>query len=283
MGDTFDGVENVVGSGFNDTFVGDAESNIFLGGLGVDRYFGGDGSDTVSYAGLNGPAGARLDGFASFGVAAGETFDSIENLTGTAFNDVLVGNDEANILNGGTGGDDRFFGGQSVDTVSYENATGAVGARLDGGANFGQAAGDIFDSIERLIGSAFNDVLVGGAGFAVRGGAGNDTLFNGAGSFDGLIGGLGDDLINVASGTGSSTTYERGDGGDRIVGFDADDNDLLLISGFDFTGNSSQQADQFLALGVEQNGDVLFNFDDGGSILVEDITKADLASGILIL
>ncbi|MEM7237429.1 MAG: calcium-binding protein [Pseudomonadota bacterium] len=282
-GDTFDGVENVVGSGFNDTFVGDAQNNVFLGGLGVDRYFGGDGSDTVSYAGLNGPAGARLDGFASFGVAAGETFDSIENLTGTAFNDILVGNGAENTLNGGTGGDDRFFGGLSSDTVSYENATGVVGARLDGGANFGQAAGDIFNSIENLIGSAFNDVLVGGADSRILGGAGNDTLFNGAGSTDELSGELGDDLINVASGMGSLISYERGDGSDRIVGFDTDDDDFLQISGFSFTGSSSQKRDQFLELGVEQNGDVLFTLDDGGSILIEDVTKADLNFGLIVI
>ncbi|MEM6932235.1 MAG: calcium-binding protein [Pseudomonadota bacterium] len=352
-GDTFDGIENLIGTQFNDTFVGDEQDNFFVGGLGVDRFFGGDGSDTVSFAGLTGAAGVRLDGAASFGIAAGELFDSIENVIGTgfndvlvgndsdnllnvgtggidrafggdgndtvsyadatgaagvrldggvsfgqaagdsfdsieniigsAFNDILVGNDQSNTLNGGTGGDDRFFGGGGSDTVSYANATGSVGARLDGGANFGEAAGDIFDSIENLIGSAFNDVLVGGSSSFISGGAGNDTLFNGANSFDGLIGGLGDDLINVASGTGSLIIYTQGDGSDRIVGLDASNDDNLNIDGFGFTGSQAQQREQFLALGVEQNGDVLFNFDDGGSILVEDVTKAELETALLIL
>ena len=56
--------------------------------------------------------------------------------------------------------DRRDEGGDGVDTASFEDEQAGVGARLDGGTNWGAAAGDIFHSIEHLVGSAFDDTLV---------------------------------------------------------------------------------------------------------------------------
>ncbi|MBY8977069.1 calcium-binding protein [Rhodobacteraceae bacterium NNCM2] len=275
-GESYTDIENVFGTSFNDVFVGNTSDNFFASNGGTDTFFGGDGSDTASFAGLGAGVGARLDGGANFGAAAGASINSIENLIGTGFNDVLVGNAEDNVLNGGTGGVDAFYGGGGSDTVSYVNATGSVGARLDGGANFGQATGDLLSSIENLIGSSFNDVLVGATG-AIDGGAGNDTMFAGGNSGTTLIGGLGDDTISLAGGAGPDVAIIRsGEGNDTITGF-VDNSDTLDLTDFNFASKAAA-----LTLAEETGGNVLFTFDDGGTLLVTGITEAELNSDLLI-
>src|SRR5262249_58363136 len=45
----FSGIENAVGSNFNDTLVGDASANRLTGGGGADWLVGGGGADTFVY------------------------------------------------------------------------------------------------------------------------------------------------------------------------------------------------------------------------------------------
>ncbi|HEY9862477.1 MAG TPA: carbohydrate-binding domain-containing protein [Candidatus Obscuribacterales bacterium] len=49
-----------------------------------------------------------------------DTLNSIENLTGSSFDDILVGNNEANVLEGGNG-KDQLTGMGSADTFAYRN------------------------------------------------------------------------------------------------------------------------------------------------------------------
>jgi Ca2+-binding RTX toxin-like protein len=46
VGDTFSGIQNLIGSNSNDSLYGDAQVNILTGGLGTDLMYGYDGDDT---------------------------------------------------------------------------------------------------------------------------------------------------------------------------------------------------------------------------------------------
>ena len=129
-GDTLSGIEHVAGSGLDDILTGNSEINRLDGRAGADKLYGEDGNDTlVGGAGadvLNGGAGIDTAGYENSGSgvsvdlvtggfggrAAGDTYVSIENVTGSNFNDVIIGDDAVNRLNGGLGADDlRGAGG----------------------------------------------------------------------------------------------------------------------------------------------------------------------------
>ena len=260
LGDTYVSIENLTGSAFNDKLTGNGGVNSISGGNGSDTLsglggndslFGGDGNDTL----LGGTGKDKLDGGAgtdrasysaataavtvslttpgsNTGEALGDTYISIENLTGSAFNDKLTGNNGVNSISGGNGNDtlsgrggndslfgndgndtllggtgkDKFDGGAGTDRVSYAEATAGVVASLTTPAsNTGEAAGDTYTSIENLTGSAFNDTLTGNSGVnLIIGGNGNDTLNGRAGS-DTMTGGNGNDnfVFNTTLGAGN--------------------------------------------------------------------------------
>ncbi|HRI37729.1 MAG TPA: hypothetical protein PLO50_04165 [Nitrospira sp.] len=102
-------------------------------GDGAD-FFGnpiGNGTDTASYS--TATAGVRVNlgmTTAQNTVGAGtDTLQSIENLTGSNFNDSLIGNSGANVLRGG-GGNDTLDGAGGGDTASYSTATAGVMVNL---------------------------------------------------------------------------------------------------------------------------------------------------------
>src|SRR5262249_20028285 len=117
------------------------------------------------------------------GDAAGDTYISIENLLGGNVNDVLRGDANTNLLDGGLGGD-VLDGGAGNDYAWYGSATAGVAASLATPAsNTGDAAGDTYISIEGIVGSNFDDTLIGDANNNfLRGGLGADALDGGGGS-----------------------------------------------------------------------------------------------------
>lgn len=236
-GDTYTSIENLLGSDFNDALTGDSGKNILNGGMGDDTLMGGgggdsliggEGKDTVSYANALVKVEAYLDSALqqfNSGAAVSDTYSLVENLTGSAFNDLLVGDDAANVLDGGAGDDtlqggsgaDTLIGGSGTDEVSYVNASGAVTLNLDTGGTAGHANGDVYNSIENVTGSAFDDNITGNSGDnLIRGGAGNDSL-TGAGGNDTLLGGDGDDLLKN---TGAGLHFYDGGAGNNTVSYD---------------------------------------------------------------
>jgi len=155
-------------------------------------------------------------------------------IIGADGNDTIVGDAGDNVLNGGDGddrviggpGNDTLNGGAGIDTVDYSGAASGVIARLNTGltSNDGDGGSDTLTGFENIDGSAFNDILVGGAGANVlRGGAGqdyliglggNDILYGGSGATNQLQGGTGDDDYYVEA---NDTLVEfMGEGYDRV-------------------------------------------------------------------
>lgn len=144
---------------------------------------------------------------------------------GLAGNDRLFGGDGDDTLDAGDGNDnlfggfgaDQLIGGNGIDTANY-SLSQAIAVNLATGEAIGtEAQGDTFSSIENLIGSKFNDTLVGDAGNnRINGGAGSgvDYLYDGAGS-DVLLGGLGADWLWADMG-GTNDVYIGGGGVDWL-------------------------------------------------------------------
>lgn len=140
---------NLTGSAVSQTIKGNAGANvldgkggndILFGGLGADTLIGGAGTDTASYAFATAGVTVNLANAAvNKGEATGDTFNSIENVTGTRFNDNLYGNALTNRLTGGVG-NDYLSGSAGKDTLN----------------------GDMGN--DKLNGGADNDVLTGGSG-----------------------------------------------------------------------------------------------------------------------
>ena len=96
---------NATGNASANTITGNSGNNVLTGLGGGDALVGGSGSDTASYAGSAAVNVNLSTGAVSGGDAVGDTFDSIENLTGSSNDDTLTGDASANRLDGGGGAD----------------------------------------------------------------------------------------------------------------------------------------------------------------------------------
>ncbi|MFI0849161.1 hypothetical protein [Mesorhizobium sp. IMUNJ 23232] len=135
QGDTFTSIEGLRGSVKHDLLSGGASSDtldgyngddLLQGGAGADTLVGGYGTDTATYTAS--AIGVTINlgtGLASGGEAAGDIFFGIENITGSAFNDVISGDNGRNVLLGGKGADilagmehgDTLDGGEGNDIL----------------------------------------------------------------------------------------------------------------------------------------------------------------------
>jgi Ca2+-binding RTX toxin-like protein len=294
-GDTFNGIENLVGSNFNDQLGGDMGANSLLGQSGNDSLFGGggddvltgglgadlldgqDGIDTVAYD--NSAAGVNINlsgaSASSGGEAQGDTFSNVENIIGSSFGDVLAGSSVANTIFGGAGndtlvgngGEDLLEGGAGGDALngeggytyaSYTRATSGVTVFIAGPQlNSGDAQGDSYNSIEGLLGSQFADILGGdGANNTIQGFDGNDWLF-GSDGLDFLVGGSGNDIMS------------GGFGNDRLEGGDGVD---VLYFRDHVGGVKANMFDTSMNTG-EAQGDIYFDIENvWGSRFNDDLT-----------
>lgn len=131
-------------------------------------------------------------------------------LNGDQGNDVLIGGhyegDDADTLNGGEGDDrlegsvgaDVLDGGNGFDTASFSSAVTLD--LLNPSASTGEAAGDVYVSIERFSLSLGDDRFVGTDGGDVAHGSGGNDVLIGNGGDDDLNGGAGDDVVDGGAG-----------------------------------------------------------------------------------
>jgi len=193
-----DGSDILLGGEGNDHLDGGDGSDILLGGEGTDNLFGGtgadyfdggEGTDTVHFNENFAITADLSQGRATYindaGVEVVETLINIENLVGTAFDDVLIGDEGTNWLQGNAGAD-YFDGGEGIDTVQF-NENFAITADLSQGrATYVNDAGvevvETLINIERLFGTAFDDILIGDEGNNwLHGNAGVDVFDGGEG------------------------------------------------------------------------------------------------------
>jgi Ca2+-binding RTX toxin-like protein len=216
-GDTLVSIENVTGSNFDDRMIVGSTAGLYQGLAGNDAFFasangstldGGDGSDTVSYQ--TSQVGVIVDLASStpgsFNGTSGDTLVSIENVTGSGFDDRMIVGSTAGLYQG-LAGNDAFFasangstldGGDGIDTVSYERS--AVGVIIDLASStpgsFNGTSGDTLVSIENVTGSNFDDrMIVGSTAGLYQGLAGNDAFFASANGST-LDGGDGSDTVS---------------------------------------------------------------------------------------
>ncbi len=182
-----DGDDEIHTRGGNDTV---------YGGAGNDAMYGGDGVDTVDFSQDTG--GVFVDLRVRTGVDGSGGADYIsgfENVTGSAYDDILAGGNEDNVLRGGAGndrlhgrggndvfiggaGEDRIYGDGGHDIVDYSGESSGVKVNLRTTiATDGGGYKDTIKYVEEVIGSDYDDVISGGAQADIlHGGAGDDTL-----------------------------------------------------------------------------------------------------------
>ena len=197
---------------------GDQGDDWISAGAGVDHISGGQGTDVVDYSASSAAVTVDLQtGKGTGGLAEGDTYLSVEDIVGSAGDDVLAGNGAFNTINGGAGNDtirggaggDLLDGGAGSDWLSYSGSTAAVIVNLrTGEAKGGHAEGDSFHNFENLRGSQYGDsfgrcrhnILEGRKAMTLFGNAGNDTLVGGTGP---------DELWAAPAPTASISTLSR--------------------------------------------------------------------------
>ena len=226
--DTVDGIEGVIGTRFADAFFAASGANDtgFEGMAGNDTFHGAAG--TFTYLTYQRSPDAIVVNMATNTVDDGwggtDTLDSIQGVSGSMYDDLMVGSDGNDAFQGMAGFDD-IQGGLGIDLVSYGNdpagdpdfsAQQGVFVDLNAGVAIdGWGFEDSLTSIENAEGSDFSDLIIGSkvanelrghsgndllhglAGIdTLDGGDGNDSL-DGGGSADVMVGGLGDDVFIV--------------------------------------------------------------------------------------
>lgn len=280
-------------------FAGAAGNDLLEGGDGDDTLNGGGGADTASYANQAGAVFVNmLAGLADDGTGGTDTLISIENVTGSAFEDSLLGDNLANVLaglaghdllrgrdgndtlKGGDGddflnggiGDDILDGGNGLDRAAY--ATGATaGVTVDlnivGIAqNTGSQDMDTLFGVEHVSGTRFNDVLTGNAGDNWIWG-GSDT--SGVTGNDILSGGGGNDLIEVGTG---NHNLNGGTGTDTLSLY-GNETDITAA------GTTVSLALQGMAQATEQGSMTLNGFENLSGSIYQDVLGGDNANNLL--
>ncbi len=227
--------EDLIGTGFSDTLVGDIGDNriegrsgddvvegdagfdILVGGLGADRLIGDAGIDWIYYT--QSFEGVTVDIRNNIGIggeAQGDRYETVENILGSTYADRLSGSDIDNII-------DPFISGRTVtetvegylgtDTlrVNYSVIGADIGRGIIGGFNVGATPTTSGSLVRTTLSGAATLDTVNFSGIeqldlvgtrqndTIRGGAGNDSIIT-LGGNDTIFSGLGADKVYAGSG-----------------------------------------------------------------------------------
>jgi len=153
--------DDIFSKGGDDTVYGLGGDDFLWSGSGNDIYDGGAGWDRVFYR--NDPSGVHVDmslGTATDGWGDTDTFINIERVTGSDFDDTLLGSSGNDSFTGELG-DDLIDGRGGSDFVWYGRSPGAVNVDLQSGVVSGAEGSDTLISIESIGGSNYSDTLLG--------------------------------------------------------------------------------------------------------------------------
>jgi Ca2+-binding RTX toxin-like protein len=289
----------------DDHLFGGTGNDVLDGGVGADELDGGTDIDTVTYAGATSAVYVNLyTGHGYWGDAQGDTYASIENVTGSAYNDLIYGTDEDNVLNGGAGADsvqgmggndtliasgggDRLYGGADNDTFRLTDSLsdyrfyGDSGIdTLDlsqlGSGRYVELGGSTYDpggvSIPGSGVAAFLYSVENAIGTAYADtfiGSNDANVIRGGGGNDTIWGGHG---IDHLYGDAGDDTIDGGEGADHIDGGEGVD---TYVVDFLTPGVTS------LADGTTSTGDTLVNFENVQGSVVSDIIFGDDNDNVL--
>ena len=255
---TFIGAGNFTGNGnaLANLIIGAGGADVLFGAGGNDTLVGAGGLDTVTYAAAAGSVNANLTAMRASvdGNGGADTFVGVENLTGSAFTDLLVGNVEVNVMNGGLerdtllgfGGNDMLHGGSGVSNQLQGGQGDDLYVLTAAGDTIVELAGEGVDNVQSLSsyhvlaanvenvtytgvgnftgrGNAIENIIVGGVGAdTLTGGGGNDTLTGGAGADLAVMSGLQANytVIAVAGGYQITDSVVGRDGVDQLIGIE---------------------------------------------------------------
>jgi len=241
----FTSIENLIGSVNNDVLIGDSDSgsvNNLYGGLGDDllidnggttMFNGGDGIDTVSYAGRV-SSGVNITLTNSSGFAS---VYEVENLIGSKIADTLTGDSYNNVIDGRLGNDiitgndgndtiianlgrDTAYGGNGNDTFMVDANGANLPTLIDGGAtrlgNIGSTGGNVI-VLEGLTSTPYSFTALAAVTnyvdtINVRDGVSTDFTLNYQGNVAGSQG-----IQTIADATGvNAQLYIKADSGDTL-------------------------------------------------------------------
>uniref|UniRef100_UPI00286C5FAE calcium-binding protein n=1 Tax=Sphingomonas sp. TaxID=28214 RepID=UPI00286C5FAE len=284
-----------------------AGNDVLDGGAGDDILNGGAGTDTASFASWTERVFAGLNavgnGFATNEAGTeNDSLVSIENLTGSAFNDSLNGNNFDNVLDGGAG-NDLLFGRGGADTLiggeGDDFLRGSDGAdTLDGGNGWDRVSSfvvaptagisfdlniqgvaqdtgqgmDVLMGIEHASGTTLNDVLTGNGG--------DNWLWDGADG-DSTVAASGDDVISAG---GGNDLVEVGNGNDVVSGGTGTDT-LSFLGGqteISAAGVTFSLALQGAAQATEQGSLNASGFENVSGSIHDDVLTGDNGNNILL-
>lgn len=196
---------------------GNSGNNLFIMGTGVQTVSGSTGIDTVSYV-HTAAVSVDLLNQTFGGEAADDYMTGIENLTGSAYDDVLRALGTASVIDGGLGAD--TMEGRNGNDIYYVDNAGDVVTEVAGGGidevrirnlssytlpGYVEKLTNITNHSFTGTGNSLSNEINGGSAVDyLFGGAGHDTL-NGGDGDDELHGDDDHDILN--GGAGSDAMY----------------------------------------------------------------------------